>query len=205
MTFAWLMLDPELGAIVMRLDEIRTRLKHHREFARAERNQRRAAKRRGESTTSLRPGESLGLLDRATVRSFSRLEGELRDRAQHLPNYSRRIKRLGASIARMPSFETRAKKSGNPWMFEAAYRFDSNSAAHPTLLGLQQFVRQQGRYLVVRSTPEGPRPDPYASGAVLMGALAQLASRALNDPEIDKDALSAVEREVRSFPLREEP
>lgn len=205
MTFAWLMLDDELGSLVMRLEEIRSRFNHHRAFAKAERSQRRRAKRRGEAVAPLAPGETLGLLDRASVRRFARLDKELRDKVQALPNYEKRLKRLGASIASMPSFEARAMKTKNPWMYQAAYRFDSNSAAHPGLLGLQQFVAEEGGEFVVRSSPTGTRPDPYAAGAVLLGALAQLASRRPDHPAIDEAALAAVEDELRSFPLTDEP
>lgn len=205
MTFAWLMIDNELGSLVMRGDEIRQRLNHHRAFAKVERNQRRAAKRRGDPVTPLARGDNLGLLSRADVRRFTRLDAEVRSKARALPNYSKRLKRLGASIASVPSFETRAKKSKNPWLYEAAYRFDSNSAAHPSLLGLQQFVEEEGAEIVVKSAPAGLRPDPYAAGAVLMGALAQLASRRPDHPPIDGDAIAAVEAQIRSFPLKEEP
>jgi hypothetical protein len=91
------------------------------------------------------------------------------------------------------------------WFYEAAYRFDSNSAAHPGLLTLQQFVAQEGSEVVVKSTPAGVRPDPYAGGAVLMGALAQLASKREDHPQLDVEAIAAIETEIRSFPLNQEP
>lgn len=200
MTLAWLMLDRELGSLLMRIDEVRTRLSHHQEFAKVERNKRRATRRRGDHVDPVAPGGSLGLLDRGSVRDFRKLEADLRDEARTLPKFNARMTTLGAeSLNRVPSFKARAYRSGNPWLYTAAYRFDSNSAAHPTLLGLQQFVHVIGGEFVIRDSPIGPRPDPYDGAAILFGAVAQLASRCEGHPLIDKEELDRVETEVRLF------
>jgi coenzyme F420-reducing hydrogenase alpha subunit len=76
MTLGWFSKDPELAELVWMLDEIRSRLSHHREAAAEERRQRRRAKRRGEPVTSLAAGKSLGILERKTVRDLRKRQAE---------------------------------------------------------------------------------------------------------------------------------
>jgi Family of unknown function (DUF5677) len=83
-TLAWLNEDPELAEIVWMLDEIRNRLLQHEEVAKAERRQRRRARRRGERVRTLAPGESLGRLTRAQVRELRRLREQQRARVRRL-------------------------------------------------------------------------------------------------------------------------
>jgi len=53
-----------------------------------------------------------------------------RARAQQLPRYRARLKRLKVNqLTRMPPFEARAEVGGAEMIYSLTYRFDSNSAA----------------------------------------------------------------------------
>jgi hypothetical protein len=187
LTLAWLNQDPELGGIVWMLDEIRSRLSQHDEVARLARNERRRARRRGEVVSPLPPGKSHGILTRASVRELRRLRDRTRARAQRLPRYRARLKRLKVDQpTRMPTFARRAEAGGAEMIYSLTYRFDSNSAAHPTPLALEQFLEARNGDILIRATPSGPRPDPYAVGAVLLMALVELAGE-----RVDHSSLSA--------------
>lgn len=180
--------------MVWMLDEIRTRLNQHEEVARLERNARRRARRRGQPVDPLAPGESLGLLTRASVRGLRRARDDVRERAQRLPQYPKRLKRLKVSqVTRMPPFALRAEVGGMEMIYSLTYRFDSNSAAHPNPLALEQFLEARNGDIVVRATPRGQRPDPYMVGAVLMLAVIELAGE-----RVDHTALAAEVARIRS-------
>lgn len=109
LTLAWLNKDPHLGGFIWMLDEIRTRLNQHKEVARLARNERRRQRRRGEAVIPLAPGQSHGVLTRATVRGLRRLLEETRAKALQVPRYRTRLKKLKVKqITRMPTLETRA-------------------------------------------------------------------------------------------------
>ena len=78
LTLGWFKQDPELAEAVWMLDEIRTRLSHHDEVAREERRQRARARRAGEPVERLAPGQSLGLLSRAKVHEYRKLQAKER-------------------------------------------------------------------------------------------------------------------------------
>jgi hypothetical protein len=80
LTLGWLSKDPELAELVWVLDEIRSRLSHHRGAQAEERRQRRRAKRKGEKVPRVPPGMSLGILDRKTVRYLKKTEAETKAR-----------------------------------------------------------------------------------------------------------------------------
>jgi hypothetical protein len=185
LTLGWFDKDPELAEAVWMLDELRTRLSHHKEVANEERRQRARARRRGEPVLVLPSGASLGLLTRAKVREYRRLEREQRQRVQKLPRLARRKKRLRVTrISKMPSFADRAKVAGMPWVYSFAYRFDSNAAAHPTPLTIEQFLEERPEGILIRSSAGGPRPDPYYVAAQLMWALLELAGRHVDQTEL---------------------
>lgn len=186
-TLAWVNKDPELAGIVWMLDEIRARLNQHKEIARLERNARRRARRRGEIVPPLQPGQSNGLLTRASVRALKRKRDETRRRAQRLPRYRARLKRLKVDqLTRMPPFEARAEVGGAEMIYSLTYRFDSNSAAHPSPLALEQFLEPRNGDILIRATPRGQRPDPYAVGSALFLAVVELAGE-----RVDHTALAA--------------
>jgi hypothetical protein len=41
-------------------------------------------------------------------------------------------------------------------IYSLTYRFDSNSAAHPNPLALEQFLEPRNGDIVIRDTPRGP-------------------------------------------------
>lgn len=197
LTLGWFDRDTELAEAVWMLDEIRSRLSHHKEVADEERRQRRRARRRGAHVTPLAPGESLGLLTRAKVRELGRLEREQRMRVQALPQLARRKRRLRITrISRMPSFADRAKVAEMPWVYSFAYRSDSNTAAHPTPLTIEQFLEERPEGIVILPSATGPRPDPYYVAAVLMSALLDIAGRHLDHSAIEP-GLAAVHEELQ--------
>src|SRR5207253_3711103 len=90
------------------------------------------------------PGPSLDLLTRAKVREFRQRKHEVRRRLRRLPRVARRKNSLRVErIAKMPSFADRAKVAGMPWVYSFGYRFDSNAAAHPTPLTIEQFLEER--------------------------------------------------------------
>lgn len=186
LTLGWFDADPELAEAVWILDELRTRLAHHKEVADEERRQRAAARRRGEPVVEVAPGASLGLLTRAQVRHDRRSIAEVRARVGALPDLDRRKKRLRVGqISRMPSFADRAKVAGMPWVYSLAYRFDSNAAAHPTPLTIEQFLESRPDGIAILSSARGPRPDPYYVAAQLMSALFEFAGRHVDQTELE--------------------
>lgn len=199
-TLAWVNTDPELGGIVWILDEIRTRLNQHKEVARVERKARRRARRRGQPIAALTPGQSLGPLIRANVRALTRQRDETRTRAQLLPRYRARLNKLKVDqVTRMPSFEKRAEVGDAELIYSLTYRFDSNSAAHPNPLALEQFLQAANGDIVIRATPAGPRPDPYVVGAVLLLALVELAGERVDHTAIGGE-LARISAALQALP-----
>jgi hypothetical protein len=200
MTLAWLNEDPELAGMVWMLDEIRSRLSQHEEVARLERNRRRRARRRGETVVPLAPGESHGVLTRATVRTLRRTGTEVRAHAQQLPQYRKRLAKLGVKrLTRMPGFKEGASVSGADVIYSLTYRFDSNSAAHSNPLALEQFLEAQNGDVLILATPKGPRPDPYVVGAVQLAALVDLAAAHVDHSEL-KPELDKITARLRALP-----
>jgi hypothetical protein len=196
LTLGWFNLDPELAEAVWVLDELRSRLSHHKEVADEERRQRAGARRRGESVDALAPGESLGLLSRGSVRRFRELQRHHRQRAQALPRFAQRKGRLGVdSISRVPSFAVRARVAKMPWVYSLAYRFESNAAAHPTPLTIGQFLEERPDGVAVLSSASGQRSDPYYVAAQLTWALLQLASEQVDHTAIEP-GLTEVQEEL---------
>jgi hypothetical protein len=199
-TLAWLNVDPELAGIVWMLDEIRTRLNQHEEVAQLERNRRRRARRHGEAVVPLEPGQSHGTLSRACVRELRRRRERIRARAHGLPRYHARLKRLKVEqLARMPSFERRAEVGGGDMIYSLTYRFDSNSAAHPNPLALEQFLDRHNGDIVIRATPKGPRPDPYVVGAALLLAVVDLAGERVDHSTLTS-GLAQIRRRLQEAP-----
>jgi hypothetical protein len=178
LTLAWLDADPELGELVWMLDEIRSRLSHHREVAAEERKQRARARRRAEPVRALAPGETLGLFDRGGLRRFKQYEADARAQIDALPRKAQRLKKLKVKrVSEVPSFKDRAAVAGMPWAYSLAYRFDSNAAAHPSPLAVQRFLEPHGDWVRVLPSPEGAVADPYYVAARLFSALVQVAGR----------------------------
>jgi hypothetical protein len=172
-TIAWLNIDLELAYRVWVLDEIRSRLSQHEEVRGYERNQRRRAKRHGEKVKPLAAGDTLGLLSRSSLARFRRQQIEVRKQVQALPGRKRRLKRLRVKqLNRTPTFQRRALAAGLGDLYSLLYRFDSNSAAHPNALAIQQFLEETPAGIVVHAVPQGSRPDPYVvADAWFLGVL----------------------------------
>jgi hypothetical protein len=186
LTLGWFNRDPELAEAVWMLDELRSRLSHHEEVAKEERRQRARARRAGEPVAALAPGQSLGLLPRSRVREYRKLQAKERARVKNLPRVARRKKRLRVErIAKMPGFGDRAKVADMPWVYSFAYRFDSNSAAHPTSMALEQFLEVTPEGIRILPTASGARADPYYVAAALMSALLELAEDHVDHAEIE--------------------
>lgn len=186
LTLAWLDHDPELGALVWTLDEVRTRLEHHEEVAKEERRDRARARRRGEAVEPLPSGRSLGLMPRARVRELRQIRVIAIEQVEGLARLSRRRQRLRISdIERMPGFRARARVADMPWVYSLAYRYASNAAAHPTGLAVEQFLELQGDSIVVLASARGGSPEPYYVGAQLMSALLELAGRHVDQTELE--------------------
>lgn len=80
-----------------------------------------------------------------------------------------------------------------PWVYSFAYRFDSNAAAHPTPLTIEQFLEERPDGILIRSSAGGPRPHPYYVAVQLMSVLIELAGR-----HVDQTALEPGLAEVRA-------
>lgn len=120
------------------------------------------------------------------MREYRRVDREVRERVQALPDIARRRARLRVSqISRMPGFAARAKVSGMPWVYSFAYRFDSNAAAHPTPLTIEQFLEARPDGVAILSSARGPRPDPYNVAAQMMSVLLELAGRHVDQSELE--------------------
>lgn len=85
----------------------------------------------------------------------------------------------------MPGFQERAAVGGGSDIYSLTYRFDSNSAAHPNPLAVEQFLEQRADGIEVLATPNGPRPDPYVVGAILLAALVELAGERVDHQELE--------------------
>lgn len=99
----------------------------------------------------------------------------------------------------MPPFEKRADVGGAEMIYSLAYRFDSNSAAHPNPLALEQFLEPRNGEILIRATPRGPRPDPYAVGAALFLAVVDLAGERVDHAELAAE-LGRISRELHALP-----
>src|SRR5213076_1160000 len=98
-------------------------------------------------------------------RELRRLREQQRARVRRLPRQRQRLEKLRVKkITRMPSFQDRAAVGDGSDIYSLTYRFDSNSAAHPNPLALEQFLEKRPHGIEVRATPKGPRPDPFAVG-----------------------------------------
>lgn len=201
LTLAWLNKDPELASLVWMLDEIRTRLNQHEDVARLVRNERQRARRRGEPVAPLAPGQSHGVLTRPNVGVLRQLQERTRSAARRLPRYKARLETLKVKqVTRMPGFDERAQVAGAAMIYALTYRFDSNSAAHPNPLALDQFLEPRNGDVLIRATPKGPRPDPYAVGAVLLIALVDLGGEQVDHSQLEpglaqiRDRLQALPR-----------
>ena len=191
-TIAWLDIDLEIAYRVWVLDEIRSRLSQHEEVRRYERNRRRRAKRHGKKVKPLAGGETLGLLARSSLVRFRRQQSEVRKQVQALPGRKRRLKRLRVErVNKTPTFQQRALAAGLGDLYSLLYRFDSNSAAHPNALAIQQFLEETPAGIVVRATPQGPRPDPYVvADAWFLGVLERAKKY------VDQAAIEAALKEI---------
>jgi len=128
------------------------------------------------------------------VREFRQRKHEVRRRLRRLPRVARRKNSLRVErIAKMPSFADRAKVAGMPWVYSFGYRFDSNAAAHPTPLTIEQFLEERPDGILIRSSAGGQRPDPYYVAVQRMSVLLELASR-----HVDQTALEPGLVEVRA-------
>jgi hypothetical protein len=99
----------------------------------------------------------------------------------------------------MPSFQTRAEVGGGGDIYSLTYRFDSNSAAHPNPLALEQFLEERAEGILIRATPKGPRPDPYVVGAVLLAALLDLAGERVDHQELEP-GLAQIRARLQALP-----
>lgn len=198
-TIAWINKDPELASSVWLVDDIRTRLSQHGEIAAIERRARRRSRRRGDPVPPLADGRSLGTLTRPNVRAWRRLE---RDTIAMLkePRYTDRLTKLNVRrVNKMPTLRERADITGLEMIYELNYRFDSNSAAHPSPLAAEQFLEQlSDGTVVITAEPTAPRPDPYASGAVLFVMLLNLTGEYVDHSAIEA-GIERVQRKLEAL------
>ena len=135
------------------------------------------------------------MLTRASVRALRRVREQTRASAQRLPRYGARLKKLKVKqLTRMPTLEARAEVGGAEMIYSLTYRFDSNSAAHPNPLALEQFLEPRDGDILIRATPKGPRPDPYAVGAVLLIAVVDLAGELVDHAALEPGLVRIRER-----------
>jgi hypothetical protein len=70
---------------------------------------------------------------------------------------------------RLPSLETRARETGNHDLYDFAYRFDSQTAVHPTAFAVDQLLhRTDGGRVLIHTEPPADREyaDTYGVAAV---------------------------------------
>lgn len=79
------------------------------------------------------------------------------------------------------------------------YRFDSNSAAHPNPLALEQFLEPRNGDVLIRDTPRGPRPDPYTVGVALSLAVVELAGERVDHGTLAAE-IARISRALRALP-----
>lgn len=99
----------------------------------------------------------------------------------------------------MPGFRVRADVGGASDIYSLTYRFDSNSAAHPNPLALEQFLEARPDGIVIRAMPSAPRPDPYVVGAVLLATLLDLAGERLDQDEL-RPGLDQIRVRLKALP-----
>jgi len=93
---------------------------------------------------------------------------------------------------RMPSLERRARETGNHGLYEFAYRFDSQTAVHPTPFAVDQILGQTDDMIEVLGEPSADREyaDPYATAAVafldILDAAASVTPELVFGDEVDQ-------------------
>jgi hypothetical protein len=86
--------------------------------------------------------------------------------------------------------EKRAKAARLGHIYSLGYRFDSQSAAHPTGLAIEQYLEPVPAGVKILDVPTGTRADPYLTGAALVLIALKTASKIIHhsgiDPHLDE-------------------
>jgi hypothetical protein len=83
-------------------------------------------------------------------------------------------------------------------IYSLAYRFDSQSAVHPSHLAIEQYLERRPERITVLATPSGPRPDPYVTGTALL-LIVMTAAGAFFDHSLIDAGLTEIQTEVASL------
>jgi hypothetical protein len=165
-TLRWLLLDPPRNFTIWGIDDMRSRL------VIAE-----GARR---------------LADVEVIEPARRVEYE--QAKQELEDEWREV--LGDPVPkRMPSVETRARETGNQFLYEFAYRFESQTGVHPTAFAVDQMVEREGDEVRLSASPvRASYADPYGVAAVALLDMLDAAGEAV--PAFDLRDQTAPHREV---------
>lgn len=146
----WLALDPHTHFLLWAANDLRARLRIDREMREQVPDEHREA--------ILRPEVGEGY-----EQSLEQMEVQLEQAREELG-----VERL----PQLPALRDMADAVDLGVTYSMAYRFDSQSAAHPSPLAIEQLMQDRpelgGIRLLAEPPPERSRPDPYAVCAVIL-------------------------------------
>jgi hypothetical protein len=128
------------------------------------------------------------------------MEPEMRDRYENeLVRMNEQLEQArvqlgGERAPRYPSLREQAEAVGLGFSYSLAYRFDSQSAAHPSAMAIEQLFEDRPDLGGIQLLPEPPAErgyaDPYGVGAFIL--YEALNSAAAQIPELALDELDEV-------------
>ncbi len=198
-TLAWLERDQELNFLRWLIDGNKRLLSHDRALRELEKK-RRANEGLPPATAA---DEPLGLLNpemrkrietalaerRAELRKVERLEERLEPPS---PRNSQPAVKRAESV---PSLRQMAERAEVLIVYDVAYRWYSNSAAHASSNAVEQLlVPGVESGAAIASSPIGPIPDPYAVGAALLGMMLDVGGKIVETLKLDR--LEEIKREL---------
>jgi hypothetical protein len=157
----WLELSPGLHYVLWAIDDLNARLRIDREIREQD------------------PGAHEGAIEIMQPEIRDQYEREL---ARMRAEFEQLQERLGLDRApRYPNLREQATAVGLGFSYSLAYRFDSQSAAHPSAMAIEQLFEDRPDLGGIRLLPEPPPErgyaDPYGVGAfILRDALASAAA-----------------------------
>lgn len=169
----WLLLDPETHLVLWVAHDLEARLRIDRELREL------APDARDEVIKILEPetGERYELW-------LENLEHQLEQACLE----------LGVDRPRLPTLREQARAVGLELGYSMAYRFESQSAAHPSALAIEQLMQDRpdlgGISLLGEPPPERGRADPYVVCAVILREALSDAAAAI--PELQLDGLADI-------------
>lgn len=177
----WLQLDPELHHVLWSLEDFRLRLKIDEEI----------------TAWAKSEGVALAPILKPEVRDeYERQRGWLQKQLTKISD-----ERGLPKAPSYPGLQQQANDVKLGLVYSLAYRFDSQTAAHPSALAIEQLLRDRpdlGGVEVLADPPvERTYADPYATGAFILRDA--FASAATHIPEVELDGFDDVAQRLEEI------